>query len=183
MRQAWILGMVVCVVAPLAGCQQSLSSRLEGEWRGRPDTAAAAAERSKKLKAKQNEDEQTEDAFPGDKQPAADKGKTDLEQHDVTIELNFKSDKTISMSLGDGSQPLTGVWRILQTLPPRGAEIEITSQPAEQPAEKTSPEDKTVEQKRRFVIDFQGDNAADGFTLVEKGADPKFGRLYFTPKP
>lgn len=178
MRLACILGLTVCFVVPVAGCQQSISSRLEGQWHGKPDTVAAAAERSKKLKDKQKEANETAAIVPVEDQAAAAKGKTDLEQHDVTINLTFHSDKTIAMELGDGSQPLVGRWRILQTLPPRGAELEITSRPTG----KLSPEDKVDEQKRRFVIDFQGDDAKDGFTLVEKGADPKFGRLYFAPK-
>jgi hypothetical protein len=157
------------------GCQQSITSRLAGAWIGRPDTAAAAAARSAKLKANQNGESNPVANLPSDDAATAELGKTYLEQHDVTIHMSFAGDKNVRMSLGDGSEPLAGVWRVVSTLPPDGAEIEISLNESEgdQPPRN---------EKRRFIVDFQQNGAAPGFTLIEKGADPQFGRMYFTKR-
>lgn len=163
----------------MAGCQQSITDRLMGEWVGTPDTAAAAAERSAKLKAKEVKNGDTDEAaLPVGDEVASTRGKTDLEGHNVTVELNFMGHRDVHMEIAQGGPPLDGTWRVVQTLPPRGAEIEIRLK------QETSDKDskpKTSE-KRRFVIDFQGDESNAGFTLFEKGADPQFGRLYFERK-
>lgn len=159
----------------IAGCRQSIGDRLLGDWVGKPDTAAAAAERSAQLKAKSADKGGEEDTLPVDEEGAATRGKTDLEQHNVSITLRFENSRDVKMSIAQGGPPLEGSWRVVQTLPPRGAEIEIS---LKQPNGKADGKPKTPE-KRRFVIDFQGDDADAGFTLFEKGADPQFGRLYF----
>lgn len=167
-----LFGTAVASSLLLVGCQQSATSRLVGEWVGRPDTAAAAAARGDKLKAKQRSGTTAAVEAPSDEEAAAELGKTDLEQHDVIICMTLGSNKRVSMSLGDHSQPLEGVWRVVTTLPPDGAEIEISlTQSSEEMSERA--------EKRRFIIDFQENDNAPGFTLVEKGADPQFGRLYF----
>lgn len=150
-----------------------MSSRLEGVWVGRPDTAAAAAERSARLKAEQQGASDSPTAVPVDQPPPAAKGRTELEQHDLAIRLDFAADGHVTMSLGDGSERLDGTWRIVSLLPPDGAEIEINLKQDGEPTEAARRE------KRRFIIDFQKHDEQAGFTLVEKGADPQFGRLYF----
>lgn len=168
----------LCLLA--TGCQQSVSTRLVGAWQGRPDTTAAAAKRSAELKAKERKlagDDAV--AAPTDAESDETPAKTDLELHDLAIELTFAENSEVSMSLGDGSQPLNGTWRVVEILPPRGAEIEISLAEI-----KTEATDKPAppSEKRRFIVDFQGDDPASGYTLVEKGADPQFGRLYFEKK-
>lgn len=168
----------LCMLA--TGCQQSVSTRLVGAWQGRPDTTAAAAKRSAEQKAKERSlagDDAA--AAPTDAESDVTPAKTDLELHDVVIDLTFAETAEVTMSLGDGSQPLRGTWRVVETLPPRGAEIEISL------AKTTTAEpDKPAppSEKRRFIVDFQGNDPAAGYTLVEKGADPQFGRLYFEKK-
>lgn len=163
--------MLVCPAILLAGCQQSITSRLVGEWTGCPDTASAAAARSAKRKAQQQSEPDAIADAPTDAKATSELGKTELEQHDVTINMALAADKSARMSLGDGSEPLAGVWRVVTTLPPDGAEIEISLS--------HSNADPRPQEKRRFIIDFQQHNDETGFTLVEKGADPIFGRLYF----
>ncbi len=157
----------------IAGCQQSITGRLVGDWIGRPDTAAAAAVRSAKLKARHKSDSNEAIEPPSVEEATAKLGKTDLEHHDVTIRMSLAGDKTATMSLGDGSEPLAGVWRVIEKLPPSGAEIEISLSGADDGSPGRAG-------RRRFIIDFQEIDEAAGFTLVEKGADPQFGRLYFT---
>ena len=159
--------LLVFAIVVLTGCQQSMTGRLTGEWVGRPDTAAAAQERSAKLKARHQEADASVDAPTED--AASNLGATDLEQHDVTIRMTLDGDKTARLSLGDGSKALTGIWRLVTTLPPDGAEVEISLEA----------DGKDAIQKRRFIIDFQQNGDSSSFTLVEKGADPQFGRLYF----
>ena len=181
-----LTAVLFCLLALLVtpGCQQPVRERIVGQWIGKPDTAAAAAERVAKQQAaaeKKSGDEQDE-AVP--KQDSTAKlGVTDLEGHDVTILLYFNSDKTVKMSLGDESQPREGVWRVVESLPPQGAEIEISlTTKAEPGAEDEKPSKQKSVEKRRFIIDFQQQDDSTGFTLIEKGADPKFGRLYFEQK-
>lgn len=162
----------------MAGCQQSLTDRLMGEWVGTPDTAAAAAERSAQTKANAAEMGGEAAALPVDENLTKKREKTDLEQHDVTITLDFKNRTDVEMKIAGGGQPLNGRWRLVQALPPRGAEIEISLK--HDASEKDGKPQST--EKRRFVIDFQGDDNDAGFTLSEKGADPQFGRLYFKRK-
>ncbi len=170
------LPLISCFVAFLlvasAGCQQTVRSRLVGTWTGRPDTAADAAARSAKLKAKQRSEGGSGVDSPTEDAATAELGKTDLEQHDVAVCMTFADDKTVAMALGDGSEEVAGVWRVVATLPPDGAEIEISLTDSEGESSKRN-------EKRRFIIDFQENGDAPGFTLVEKGADPQFGRLYF----
>lgn len=160
------------------GCQQSMSNRLEGKWVGRPDSAEAAADRSARLKAEQQGAAEESPAVPVDDMPPAARQRTELEQHDVEIHLDFAADKQVTMSLGNDREPLHGVWRVVATLPPDGAEIEIHLKP---PGESSTaaPTSGERREKRRFIIDFQKHGAEAGFTLMEKGADPQFGRLYF----
>lgn len=176
MNHSRYLAICCLLLLPIAGCQQSITDRLMGEWVGTPDTAAAAAERSAKLKAKEAENGQTEAAaLPVDEEVTTTRGKTDLEEHEVTIELDFTGSRDVHMEIAQGGAPLEGSWRVVQVLPPRGAEIEIS---LKHPNGKSAGKAPTTE-KRRFVIDFQGDDSDAGFTLFEKGADPQFGRLYF----
>lgn len=149
-----------------------MSGRLTGEWVGQPDTAAAARERSARLRAEHQQASGAGLDVPTEDAAEAELGTTDLERHDVTIRMTLGGDKTAHLSLGDGSREVSGVWRLVTSLPPDGAEIEIS----------TSADDESAEQieKRRFIIDFQDAGDRPGFTLIEKGAEPQFGRLYFT---
>lgn len=182
-----LLPLVVCLlVVATTGCQPTVRSRLEGKWEGRPDTTAAIAARQAKAsqrKATSNDQAADESDSPSEEEAEAAHGPTDLERFDVAIELEFQSGGTARMTLV-GGESYDAVWRVLTKVPPDGAEIELgrlgnaADAPTGSPPTKAG--DDTVVEKRRFVIDFQKDGDTEGFTLREKGADPKFGRLYFT---
>ena len=157
-------------LAVLVGCQPSTPSRLLGKWEGHPDTPKAAASREALQKAKQPAGEADSSLL----KPTSNGhlGETLLEGFEVGISLHFTKDKKVAMQLLGKQEPLVGVWRVVTTLPPDGAEIEIGLM------EKKSTKGKTPV-KRRFLIEFHPNGETPGFTLQEKGADPAFGRLYF----
>lgn len=163
-------------IVTFIGCQQSTTGRLLGTWRGRPDSAAAADKRSHQLKEKQiqiagrDQDMSANGDVPSSGQEEGATGRTDLEQYDVAVELDFQRGGRVRMTLIGDDESLEGVWRVVADLPPNAAEIEIGLLAAK---------GQGVEEKRRFLIEFQEHGDAPGFTLREKGADPKFGRLYF----
>jgi len=173
---------MLLALLPLVGCYQTPASKLEGKWLGKPDSTAAAEKRSQAAQAASDSVAPTE--ATGVKDGSA-SGTTDLEAFDIGIRLDFHDDKTVDMSLADGSETRPGIWRVVTTLPPNGAEIEITwveenKDPTKLPDEPAL----TPIEKRRFLVEFEeglpnGDDIA-GFTLREKGADIKFGRLYFS---
>ncbi len=158
--------LLVLLLGLLSGCQPSDSSRLVGDWVGHPDSAASAAERSA------NRGDQAAGAAPQPDATARNSlGATLLEGVEVRVRLTFQREGDVTMELEGEETTLAGVWRVVADLPPNGVEIEISLL-------KEGEERGT--QKRRFLVDFQPDGDTPGFTLREKGADPQFGRLYFT---
>ncbi|MGI9456422.1 MAG: hypothetical protein ACR2NU_07660, partial [Aeoliella sp.] len=109
-----------------SGCQQSTSNRLVGNWEGRPDTVAAAAERSVKLKAKQNSESGVDADNSDASGPLPEVGGNDslgatlLEGYDVLIRIELKSGGDVKMELAGEEKLLTGVWRVVAELPPKG---------------------------------------------------------------
>jgi len=108
--------------------------------------------------------------------PTLDNRRTDLEGVEVAIELNFLEGGKVEMSR-EGGESYRGVWRVIERIPPKGAEIEI-SRLADDDSNAQGEEPKIAE-KRRFTLEFQNDGQTPGFLLKEKGADPQFGQLYF----
>lgn len=178
---------IVLALFSLVGCYQTPAGMLEGKWLGKPDSTAAAKKRGDAA--------QTSTAGMAPTEATGGQGKatgaTDLEAYDIGIHLDFHSDKTVEMALADGSQPRSGIWRVVTTLPPNGAEIEITwVEENESPKTPTDEPELTSIEKRRFLVEFENGSAAEGatedegiagFTLREKGAEIKFGRLFFAP--
>lgn len=163
----------------LVGCQSSVESQLVGSWRGTPDSAAAAAARDSKAKAAANKDSGAgpADAPLVEDDPETEQQPTDLEAVDVTIDLTFDDEGAVAMSRV-GGETYNGVWRVIERIPPQGAEIEISrlADGAKAEGEEAKPK---IPEKRRFTIEFEKDGENEGFLLKEKGADPQFGRLYF----
>lgn len=166
---------VVLLCLSITGCYQTHADRLVGTWQGEPDSTEAAAARSNK-KAELQQVELGGEKKLGSAESKRAPEPTDLEAYDVGIKLDFHGDKTVQMSLSDGSEVRQGVWRVVTGLPPSGAEIEISL---------TADDNAAATEKRRFLVDFENHSddasATTGFTLREKGADVKFGRLYFSP--
>lgn len=173
---AALLGAMLILLSSV-GCQQSTSGRLVGKWTGHVDSADKANSRKAQLKEKADAAEAPGEA-PEDVESSAEP--TVLEGVEVRVDLEFESGGRAQMTL-DGKEPLVGVWRVIRTIPPDGAEIEIgLLVVSSADAEKDSDGELKVGEKRRFEIEFQPDGDTPGFMLHEKGADPKFGRLYFT---
>jgi hypothetical protein len=177
----WPLLPICLLLLNVAGCQASVESQLVGKWRGTPDSRQGAAERKAKLAGTTPADDAENGAavMVADN-PEAEARRTDLEGVDVAIDLEFGDDGKIDMTRV-GGESYRGVWRVIERIPPHGAEIEISrlaEGPQQAQAEAGDDEPKIAE-KRRFTIEFQKDGETDGFLLKEKGADPQFGRLYF----
>jgi len=170
----------LAVVVGTAGCQHRDAGMLLGRWIGRPDSAAARAEREaqKYGDARPSSDAVAQlighsDAAAPPEQQA---GKTDWEQYDVAVLLNFVSRGRIEMSLADGTQSRSGWWRMIES-GPAGCSIEVETNASKTPYNGAEPGEL---QRRRFQIDFDlRDGACVGFLLTEAGADRQLGALYF----
>jgi hypothetical protein len=178
----WPLLTLCLMLSTFVGCQASVESQLTGKWRGTPDSRQAASERKAKLEKNGATQNDTENDAPVtvEDNPEAEARRTDLEGVDVVIDLVFGDDGKVAMTRVSG-ESYRGVWRVIERIPPQGAEIEIGRLADEAPSakEKEGDTEPKIAEKRRFTIDFQKDGETDGFLLKEKGADPQFGRLYF----
>jgi len=147
---------VLLLLIGAIGCQQRVGSKLLGTWIGQPDTATARAER--------------EAEKYGDK-PASNhqQPETDWQQYDIVLKFDFVSRESLEMSLGDGSEPRSATWSVLDTSP-TGCTIEVeTSTGAGNSAE-----------LRRFQLEIdERDGECIGFLLSEVGADRRLGAIYF----
>ncbi|MCG8451186.1 MAG: hypothetical protein MI725_16580 [Pirellulales bacterium] len=150
----------------VSGCQQQTTSKLLGQWIGRPDTVEARAARE----AEKYGDARTEDQASSllDKEAP----KTDWENYDVAVAWTFVSSDRLEMSLANGSQALAGSWKIIGTSP-TGCTIEVATK-KKVSAESSEPV------RRRFEVELdEREGKCVGFLLYETGADRRLGAFYF----
>ena len=153
------------------GCQQRVSSELLGQWIGRPDTAAARAQRETQRYGGPASAE--EDNIPATTSPR----KTDWESFDVVVALNILSSSELEMSLEGGSEPRRGSWRILD-ISTTGCTIEIQT---ESKTELNASGDAGQTTNRRFDLELdQREGELVGFLMTEVGADRELGAIYFS---
>lgn len=145
------------------GCQQRTAAKLLGEWVGRPDTAAARAQRE----AEEYGDTRSADQ-PGALQETSEIV-TDWQKVDVGVKFRFVSRTQLEMSLADGTEPRSGTWQVLETSP-TGCTIEVESD--------TGPEQSAELRRFKLKVD-ERDGTLTGFLLTEMGADRQLGALYF----
>ena len=160
--KSWCTVLVLLVLVGTSGCRKRAVGRLLGQWEGHPDTAAARKERE----AKKYGEEVSAELKLSDATRA-----TDWESYDVGVLFDFVDRENIKMSLDDGSEPVSGKWRVLSTSP-IGCTIEIKT-------ENKNEETPSVV-LRHFQIDWdEREGECVGFTLIEEGADRQLGTLYF----
>lgn len=153
----------------LTGCDgpMTLRQRLVGEWVGRPESGAERVLRE--WPGRRGADGQVDPEDPGvvaavEKAPA-----TDLEVADaVEVQMQIRELGGAEMTLV-GETPLEGTWT-LEAVEGRRAQLEIA----------IAIEDEDDPLRRRFEIEFLREG--EGFVMHESGADPRFGRLLFSPK-
>ncbi|TWT87541.1 hypothetical protein Mal64_30820 [Pseudobythopirellula maris] len=169
-----------------AGCGGPGPSRLVGEWRGRPETAAERLVREAPVAAEA-------ERLLAEAEPIK---PTDLESLPLSLMLVFDDGGGVVMTI-DGGRKLTGDWRVLSV---EGDEriVEIETHAATPPAEQTPPQDSSPEalpaigppsggpEKRRFVVRFverrdeaKDETASERFVMQEQGADVGYGWLAF----
>ncbi len=162
------------IAVVVVGCQQTTTARLEGTWRGVPDSRSAQLAREKereKSTAKQPADGQSLAADIEEQAETKPAPPSDLESLDFAILIEFAARGKVTMQLVGEATSLAGTWQIIETRP-NGALVEITRL-------RRTPDDE--QEKRRFEITFEGEQKSAGFRLKESGADPRFGLLYFSP--
>lgn len=189
---------------PFVGCGAAtdLSSKLVGEWQGRPETASERLLREWPTDEKPTEEEASEQAT-----------KTDIESLEpIQISMRLDQNSSVELSIEGapaavGVESLSGKWLYQPTNTTQGMlEIAIESDDSnsdaksdasinasindseEEPVEANSSfgtkDKKTIIERRRFLIELIVEKNADEdrFLLVEEGADPRFGRLLFERK-
>ena len=160
---------VACVAG---GCQQRTVGELLGDWEGRPDTAAARAEREAEKYGKRL---QASDDAPaaGGEQPA--EAATDWEQYDVTLRMKFVNHDQLEISLDGDPNPVEGTWKVISVTPAE-CTIEVETPGGESLAEDASPE--VVRRRFQLTLD-RRDGECVGFVMREAGADRGLGAIYF----
>ena len=162
----------ILLLISAVGCQQRTSSKLQGRWAGRPDSAASLARREAEKYGELPEKSSPKgSATKTDTPPQL----TDWENYDVTILLDFLSSDRIEMSL-DGEQAKSGTWEIISTSP-AGCTIEV--QTKQESDTKNNPEETTRERRQFELLLDERDGKCVGFLLTEVGADRLQGALYF----
>lgn len=164
---------LLVVFAFALGCGPvSTKQSLVGQWQGRPDTAAARRDRSRAAPPAEatgvalTEEEQEEARVLAQAAPL----EADLEKVPVEIGLQFNLDGSFKGWLGGDAQadPLQGRWRVTSS-DGLTAQIEMTVEsPDEEP------------RMRRFDLQFEPGKSA--FSLLEEGAEIRFGYLHFERK-
>jgi len=202
-RFPWIL----LFLGLTAGCQDRMAAKLQGRWIGQPDTRANQAEREAlryqdlivstqkkspmqdvdrsneiQMSAPSQHDSQSDNASLGTNPPIS---VTDWEHYDVQILLEFAGSQQVNMSLADGSEPRSGAWRVIRETP-IGLVIEIETRQSGLAANREGPGKIDVSTERRrfeLQLDFEdpstGGQSCVGFRLIELGADPRLGAIYF----
>ena len=154
---------VSLLLLSMVGCQQRTAAKLLGEWLGRPDTAAARAERE----AKKYGDKRSSDQLRASQERS--EIVTDWQQYNIGVKFHFVSRTQLEMSLADGTEPRSGTWQVLETSP-SGCTIEVESA--------TGPGQSA--ELRQFQLEMdEHEGTLIGFLLTEMGADRQLGALYF----
>ncbi len=165
--RSWCAAIVLLMLAGASGCQQQAANKLLGRWEGRPDTATARSEREAE---KYGGEAVTANSPTGSMA-------TDWESYDLGVRFEFVDREHLEMSLSDGSEPVSGTWRVLSTTP-IGCTIEVKTKEAKTKEAKGEEAASTV--LRQFQIDLdEREGECVGFTLIEVGADRQLGTLYF----
>lgn len=146
-----------------AGCQQRISSKLQGRWDGHPDSATKRAVRE----AEKYGDEPAANVSVAKTSESAQV--TDWQRYEVTIVMDFVSNDRLEMSF-NGEQSRSGSWSIVSTSP-AGCTIEVLTENEDQAG--------SVERRRFDLLLDEREGICVGFQLTETGADPQLGALYF----
>lgn len=173
--------LALTALASAVGCNGGISHELTGVWVGAPESSEAREIRESRRYAAELGVDAPSTSTPSDQSVSPDAEQvgagrqTDWENYDVRVRLNFTGGNTVEMSLGEGSQPLVGQWRVVESAPGMVV-VEITTPTADADANGTS-----GPIRRRFELQpDRRDGALVGFTLTEVGADLQLGWLYFT---
>ena len=97
---------------------------------------------------------------------------TDLQKLDFQLTLDLRGDQSVEMWRGDQQDRLSGTWKILNA---NGRQLRLQLV-AEHPEDPLMPQEV-----RNFAVALSADGHQ--FTLVEEGADPRFGSLLFVRGP
>jgi hypothetical protein len=183
------------------GCQDRMADQLLGRWVGQPDSSAKQAKREDLRYQSLTGPVKTKEYSIEFQQPAESQhdlltetpnqssllsaGATDWEQYDVQIFLEFARSQQVSMSLANEAEPRSGSWRVVRETP-IGLVIEIETSRNEQSGSQEIPVQGGVStERRRFELQLTLDDRAEngqsciGFRLIELGADPRLGAIYF----
>lgn len=165
---------LLLALLPLVGCGSGtdLSSKLVGEWQGRPELATERLLRE----------------WPTDDKPAEERAeklatKTDLEAIEpmqINMKLSYNGDAELNL---DGGKSRAGKWLFLPTNTTQGM-LEIAIKKDDSGPTEVDESDASKSERRRFVIELlvEEDVDKDRFLLVEEGADLRYGRLLFERK-
>ena len=170
----------------MSGCYESDAGRLQGRWRGTPDTAAARAQRKAKRLQKAGKAVQTDSSQPNKSKSKGDRPRqplSDWEQFDFFVLLDFVDQRKVRISLGDQGEPVEGSWQVIESSGDR-VTIQIKSDSPVIDGKQATPDGSSdaasgdTRRDRQFVIRFEG-KKKECFTMTEDGADPLQGRLFF----
>ena len=100
--------------------------------------------------------------------PDNDQEPTDLQRLDFQLTLDLRGDQSVEMWQGDQQEHLRGTWKILNA---NGRQLRLQLV-AERPEDRSMPLEV-----RNFAVALSADGHQ--FTLIEEGADPRFGSLLF----
>jgi hypothetical protein len=192
--------LVALAVASIAGCgvRASLKQRLEGEWVGRAESAVERSRRewpravgANAPKYDQRSDESLDGIPDGALAQVDAVPPTTLEQFAsvrVNLALMPRSKARLTLEGGEGGgSPLAATWKA-SAGEGGAAVLELTVDRSPDDALSTSERDGDGDdakpviagapgELRRFELRFLGDG--ERFTLMEEGADPRYGRLLF----
>jgi hypothetical protein len=183
------------------GCQDRMADQLLGRWVGQPDSSAKQAKRESLRYQDLMGPVKTKEHSVEFQQPAESQhdlltetpnqssllsaGATDWEQYDVQIFLEFERSQQVSMSLANEAEPRSGSWRVVRETP-IGLVIEIeTSRNEPSGSQEMSGQGEVSTERRRFELQLTLDDRSEngqsclGFRLIELGADPRLGAIYF----
>jgi hypothetical protein len=188
------------------GCQDRMADQLLGRWVGQPDSSAKQAKREAlryqdltdplKTRPVKTKEYSIEFQQPAESQhdlltetpnqsSLLSAGATDWEQYDVQIFLEFARSQQVSMSLANEAEPRSGSWRVVRETP-IGLVIEIeTSRDEPSGSQEMSGQGEVSTERRRFELQLTLDDRSEngqsciGFRLIELGADPRLGAIYF----
>jgi hypothetical protein len=183
------------------GCQDRMADQLLGRWVGQPDSSAKQAKRESLRYQDLTGPVKTKEHSVEFQQPAESQhdlltetpnqssllsaGATDWEQYDVQIFLEFEHSQQVSMSLANEAEPRSGSWRVVRETP-IGLVIEIkTSRNEPSGSQEMSGPGEVSTERRRFELQLTLDDRSEngqsclGFRLIELGADPRLGAIYF----